>query len=158
MNRKARHLKTRNSNVKPISRRREYGNSGESGSEEPISKEVVKKKRTVIDKKGFTSYTKKFKHTENGVESEVEKPFLLNGLGYKVKEDDIKGECSICNKLVSVIFTCYFCRRLLCEKDTFFYKVSDKDVPLCPQHYNQAIGEFDTWQRPQSRHIEKEEK
>ncbi len=138
----------------------ETENHQEIGPDVPINKEIVKKKPTTICKNGFISFIRKIKHTNEGMESEIQKPMLIDELGQR--SDEIEGQCAICTAYVSHISICYVhgCKKRLCDKHTYFFVVGDKEVPLCPEHYKELRNEFDTWQayKPKWRPKEKDEK
>ena len=124
------------------------GDSCLTGAEEPISEESVKLKPTRISLDGFTSWVRKIRPTRDGMESEVEKPLIIAKSGHRVKENEIKGQCEVCDGYDSYIFNChvYGCKKSLCLKHVYFFEYGEKKTPYCLEHYKQVVDEFDTWQ------------
>lgn len=116
--------------------------------DDPISKEVVKKKPSRISNDGFNTSVRKIKNTDNGMESIVIEPMLIASSGQRVGENEIKGQCIKCGGYDNYIFNCHIdgCKKPLCLKHTYFYEFGEKKTPFCLEHFQQAMNGFDTWQ------------
>lgn len=124
----------------------------------PISKEVIKKKPIVVGSEGFTAWQRITRRTDNGMEFEVEKPILVDGMGNVIQRNELKGQCAVCEKYVSQIFYCYVdgCKIPLCRRHAYAFGQGDERRYYCPAHYKQVVEEFDTWQEYQDKRTLKE--
>ena len=118
-----------------------------SDNANPVNTEIIIKKPTQISNRGFTSWIRKIKATDEGMESEIHEPMIISNSGHKVKEAEIQGCCNICEGYDNFIFNCnvYGCKKSLCLKHVYFFEQNDKKIPYCLEHYNQVVDQFDTW-------------
>lgn len=120
-----------------------------------INKEITKAKPVKFTDKGITVFQRKTRPTEEGLESEEQKPVLFNGRGRHINsESELKGECHICHKFVSLIFYCSVqgCKKLLCEEHVFIFKDGDSELHFCKKHYDEFIMNYDTWHIQKGNH------
>ena len=113
-----------------------------------INKEIIKAKPVKFTDKGITAFQRDTKPTEEGLETEQQKPVLFDGRGRHINsESDLQGECHVCHKFVSLIFYCSVqgCKILLCEEHVFIFNDGASDFHCCEQHYNDFIMNYDTW-------------
>lgn len=118
------------------------------GASSPINKEITKAKPVKFSNEGITVFQRNTRATDEGLEAEVRKPVLFDGRGRHINSDsDLQGECSVCKKLVSLIFYCSIqgCKRLLCEEHVFIFNDGESDSHYCRQHYDEVIMNYDTW-------------
>ena len=122
-------------------------------AEQAISEESVQVKPTNISSNGFTSMLRKILPTPDGMKSQVEKPMLIAKSGHRVQENEIKGECEVCQGLDSFIYNCKVsgCKKSLCLKHVYPFEYGTKKGPYCLWHYKQAMDEYDTWQEHDNR-------
>lgn len=149
--------------IKKQTRARDYGQDissdpNVSDLDNPISQETVKKRPTKISDDGFTSFVRRTKSTDEGMEIETQEPLIIDAMGHKVNTNDIKGRCDVCKEYSSEISNCYVsgCKACLCLRHCYFFQHDDKPRPYCSVHYRQVIEEFDTWQ-PRKENLEKKD-
>lgn len=113
-----------------------------------INREITKAKPVKFSDEGITVFQRNTKPTAEGLESEVRKPVLFDGRGRHINsEADLKGECHVCHKFVSIIFYCSIqgCKKLLCEEHVFIFNDGETDSHYCRQHYEEVVMNYDTW-------------
>jgi hypothetical protein len=125
-----------------------------------VSREIIKKKPIGINSSGFISWIRKLRNTDEGMESEVEKPLLIAASGQRVNENEIKGQCDVCGGYDAYIFNChvYGCKKALCLRHVYFFEPDVKKVPYCHLHYQQRIDNYDTWQEHDQRRVRLEKR
>lgn len=136
--------------VKVINKKEKDGRSTDGIDETApvINKEIVKAKPVKFTNNGITAFQRDTKPTEEGLETEQQKPVLFDGRGRHINsESDLQGECHVCDKFVSLIFYCSVqgCKKLLCEEHVFIFNDGESDSHYCKQHYNDVIMNYDTW-------------
>jgi hypothetical protein len=111
-----------------------------------INTEITKVKPVKFTDEGITVFQRDTRPTDEGLESEVRKPVLFDGRGRHINsESELRGECHVCHKFVSLIFYCSVqgCKKLLCEEHVFIFNESH----YCRHHYDEVIMNYDTWRR-----------
>lgn len=119
-----------------------------------INKEIIKAKPVKFTNTGITAFQRDTKPTEEGLETEQQKPVLFYGRGRHINsESDLQGECHVCHKFVSMIFYCSVqgCKILLCEEHVFIFNDGESDIHCCEQHYKDFVMNYNTWLRRQKK-------
>ena len=115
------------------------------GEDSPvINTEITKAKTVKFTGEGVTVFQRIIRPTDEGLESEVRKPVLFDGRGRHINsESELRGECHICHKIVSLIFHCCVqgCKILLCEEHVFIFN----ECYYCRHHYDEVLMNYDTW-------------
>lgn len=138
--------------VRILNKKQTDNDCAESRSEDSpvINTEITKAKPVKFTDKGITVFRRDTRPTEEGLESEQLKPVLFDGRGRHINSDsDLRGECHVCHKFVSLIFYCSVqgCKKLLCEEHVFIFNESH----YCRQHYDEVIMNYDTWHSQQKK-------
>ena len=118
----------------------------EAGENSVINTEITKTKPVKFSKDGIVAFQRNTKPTEEGLEVEQIKPSLFDERGRHLNsESELKGECHICYKIVSVIFYCCECKKLLCEEHAHAYKEDGEVLYFCEEDFIRKVMNQNMW-------------
>ena len=125
------------------------------GEDSPvINTEITKAKPVKFTGEGVTVFQRITRPTDEGLESEVRKPVLFDGRGRHINsESELRGECYVCHKIVSLIFYCNIagCKKLLCEEHAYAFGDSEPVIYCCEEHFKELVMNQNTWEKYKKR-------
>ena len=119
--------------------------------DKPINRQVQIIKPVRPSDRGFHEKSEVVKESKRGIDIIRFNSCIIAVCGKVIKGHQIAGRCDVCGGYECCnehLFNCFKqgCRKSLCLRHVRFLEVEPgKNVPFCPEHYFEAVNDFDTW-------------